>query len=183
MPAIDLTPRTTTTTTTIANMPSGNNSNLLPYQVSIGLTGGLLLLTILLLAYTYHRLRLAMHNNSVLAQLGYRLKDCLRERDAEISDLEMFIRSIKDGLDGVFVIGEEDDEDLEQGKKVEEEKEDRDNFEYGPTPRPDEARTAHVVAPRTTYLTRKAGQDGFATVAGGTAQASKESAPATATAA
>ncbi|KFH41856.1 hypothetical protein ACRE_074230 [Hapsidospora chrysogenum ATCC 11550] len=193
MPAINLTPRTTTTTTTAttaaANMPSGNSK--LPYQISIGLTGGLLLVTILLLAYTYHRLRLAMHNNSVLAQLGHRLKDCLRERDAEIGDLEMFIRSIKGGLDEVFVIGEEEEEDDDddddghhrQENKVKEEQEDRDKFEYGPTPRPEEARTARVVAPRTTYLTRKAGHDESTTAVGGTAQASKESAPATGTAA
>ena len=188
MPAINLTPRAATTTAA-ANMPSGNSK--LPYQISIGLTGGLLLVTILLLAYTYHRLRLAMHNNSVLAQLGHRLKDCLRERDAEISDLEMFIRSIKGGLDEVFVIGEEGEDDGEdddgghgrENEVKEEQEEDRDKFEYGPTPRPEEARTARVVAPRTTYLTGKAGHDDFTTAVGGTAQASKDSAPAIGTAA
>ena len=105
---------------------------LLPYHIMLGITGGLLLLTVVMLAHNYHRLRQALHDRDLLSQLSARLREMMSERDAGLADLETYnehLLLVAHSLQGEFVVGEcdgddddddDDDDEWEQNGQTEE---------------------------------------------------------------
>lgn len=94
------------TFTTRDNIPI----NGLPYQIGLALTGSGFLIALVTLTYTYHRLRATLANSALLAQLAYRLRGALAERDGQIADLEVQLCEYEKRFAEVFVVGEDEDE-------------------------------------------------------------------------
>ena len=148
-------------------------SHVLPYQVTIALTGGLLLLTLCTLLYTCYHLRFNRRRATLIVKATRHLENTLKERDGQVADLEAQLYGPKNPLNGhksslgnLFTIGDDEEDDYEN---VACDIVDGHSTQYGlPVSGPLEPRVARVVSPRiVTVVKPKSRRDSITAVVDG----------------